>query len=174
MLIILTYLLIALYYFLSFSCSGTPWGQGFWSNFFLIEVFLDHNRLSTLSDEWMNEWIEERGKEEKSLRVQGCFGPALRLKINTEKLRKMDNDRVCVHLLIILKSVIIKDRHVDWQLATVGIDAPNLRWLEDQNLMSMKGCKWLGASLSDSYSSVWRQSAVSLICWLLIAGNIHL
>lgn len=50
---------------------------------------------------------------EKSLRVQGCFAPAQRLKINTQQLRKMDNDKECVHLLIILKSVIIRDRDIN-------------------------------------------------------------
>ena len=116
------------------------------------------NKINKFFLKGKKEWTEERGRVEKSLRVQDCFGLALRLKINIQKLRKMDNDRACVHLPIILKSVIIRDRDVDWQLDAIGIDAPNLRWLKDQKLMSMKGRKWLGASLSDSCSSLWRQS----------------
>lgn len=90
---------------------------------------------------WINEWIQEKCRVEKSLWVQGCFGPALRLKINTQKLRKMDNDRACVHLLIILKSVIIRNGDVNWWSAAVGIDAPNLRWLKTKNW-----CPWRVAS----------------------------
>lgn len=36
----------------------------------------------------------------------------------------MDNDKESVHLLIILKSVTIRDRDVNWQSAATEIDAP--------------------------------------------------
>lgn len=54
----------------------------------------------------------------------------------------MDNDKEYVHLLIILKSVIMRHRDAD-KLVAIGIDAPNLPELKERNLMSMKGHKWL-------------------------------
>lgn len=118
---------------------GVLWKQDFWLNFFYCIIFI----ILTIADflQISNEWTAEKGRIEKSFWVQRSFGSALRLKINAEKLRKMDNDKEYVHLLIIFKSVIIRDRDVNWQPAAIGIDAHNLHWLKTQKLMSMKGHK---------------------------------
>lgn len=71
----------------------------------------------------------------------------------------MDSDKEHVRLLIILKSVIIRHRDANSRSVATAVDVPNLHWLKVQNLMSMKGHKWLlRTCLSDSSSSLWRQS----------------